>query len=238
MANLLSAKEDAPFPNHVAIIMDGNRRWAEQRGLPSLEGHRNGLENMRSVISYLGAYQVKYVTIFVFSTENWNRPQDEVAGLLQLLEERIEQEALEFHSKGVKLRHLGSLDGLSHRLNLSISKSMEMTKNNTGITLSFAFNYGGRSEILHAVRRLISEGVPHQSIDEKLFSRYLYTDGLPDVDLLIRTGGELRISNFLIWQTAYSEYYFTEVLWPDLDQKEVEKAILAYSQRQRRFGRL
>lgn len=238
VTNLLSAKEDAPFPNHVAIIMDGNRRWAEQHGLPGLEGHRNGLENMRSVISYLDAYQVKYVTIFAFSTENWNRPRDEVAGLLQLLEDRIEHEALGFHSKGVKLRHLGSLDGLSPRLNLSISKAMEMTKNNTGITLSFAFNYGGRSEILHAVRRLITEGVPPQSIDEKLFSRYLYTDGLPDVDLLIRTGGELRISNFLIWQTAYSEYYFTEVLWPDLDQKEVEKAILAYSQRQRRFGRL
>ncbi len=238
MTNLLSAKENAPFPNHVAIIMDGNRRWAEQRGLPGLEGHRNGLENMRSVISYLGAYQVKYVTIFAFSTENWNRPQDEVAGLLQLLEERIEQEALEFHNKGVKLRHLGSLDGLSHHLRLSISKALEMTKNNTGITLSFAFNYGGRSEILHAVRRLISEGTPPQNIDEKLFSRYLYTDGLPDVDLLIRTGGELRISNFLIWQTAYSEYYFTEVLWPDLDQKEVEKALLTYSQRQRRFGRL
>ncbi len=238
MTNLLSAKENAPFPNHVAIIMDGNRRWAEQRGLPGLEGHRNGLENMRSVISYLGEYQVRYVTIFAFSTENWNRPKDEVAGLLRLLEERIEQEAIEFHSKGVKLRHLGSLDGLSHRLNLCISKALEMTKNNTGITLSFAFNYGGRSEILHAVRRLINEGVPPQNIDEKLFSRYLYTDGLPDVDLLIRTGGELRISNFLIWQTAYSEYYFTEVLWPDLDQKEVEKALLTYSQRQRRFGRL
>ena len=159
VTNLSSAKENAPFPNHVAIIMDGNRRWAEQRGLPGLEGHRNGLENMRSVISYLGDYQVKYVTIFAFSTENWNRPRDEVAGLLRLLEERIGQEALEFHGKGVKLRHLGSLDGLSHHLRLSISKALEMTKNNTGITLSFAFNYGGRSEILHAVRRLISEGI-------------------------------------------------------------------------------
>lgn len=236
--NSLGRGDSTSVPNHVAIIMDGNRRWAEQRGLPGLEGHRSGLENMRSVIGYLGDYQVKYVTIFAFSTENWNRPEDEVIGLLCLLEERIDKEALEFHSKGVKLRHLGSLNGLSRRLQQSINRALELTKHNTGMTLSFAFNYGGRSEILHAVRRLISESVPAQNIDEKLFSTYLYTDGLPDVDLLIRTGGELRISNFLIWQTAYSEYYFTEVLWPDFDQKEVEKALLAYSQRQRRFGRL
>jgi undecaprenyl diphosphate synthase len=218
--------------------MDGNRRWAEQRGLPGLEGHRSGLENMRSIIGYLGEYQVKYVSIFAFSTENWSRPRDEVAGLFLLLEERVDQEALEFHRKGVKLRHLGSLDGLSHHLKISINKALELTKNNAGITVSFAFNYGGRSEILHAVRQLISEGIPPEKIDEKLFTKYLYTNGLPDVDLLIRTGGELRISNFLIWQMAYSEYYFTEMLWPDLNRKEVEKALTAYSQRQRRFGRL
>jgi len=233
-----TTEENTSVPNHVAIIMDGNRRWAEQRGLPGLEGHRNGLENMRSVIGYLGQHQVKHVTIYAFSTENWNRPQDEVAGLLRLLKERINKEALEFHSKNVKLRHLGGAEGLSSSLRVSIKKALELTKNNTGVTLSFAFNYGGRSEILHAVRQLISEGVPPEKIDEKLFNSYLYTDGLPDVDLLIRTGGELRISNFLIWQTAYTEYYFTEVLWPDFGQKEVEKALLAYSQRQRRFGRL
>jgi len=233
-----TAEENTSVPNHVAIIMDGNRRWAEQRGFPGLEGHRNGLENMRSVIGHLGQHQVRYVTIYAFSTENWNRPKDEVDGLLRLLEERIDKEALEFHSKNVKLRHLGGLEGLSHSLRVSINKAVELTKNNTGVTLSFAFNYGGRSEILHVVRQLINEGVPPENIDEKLFNSYLYTDGLPDVDLLIRTGGELRISNFLIWQTAYSEYYFTEVLWPDFGQKEVEKALLAYSQRQRRFGRL
>lgn len=231
-------EENTSVPNHVAIIMDGNRRWAEQRGLPGLEGHRNGLENMRSVIGYLGQHQVKYVTIYAFSTENWNRPRDEVEGLLRLLQERIDKEALEFHSKNVKLRHLGGSEGLSPSLRVSINKALELTKNNTGMTLSFAFNYGGRSEILHAVRQLINEGVPPEKIDENLFNSYLYTDGLPDVDLLIRTGGELRISNFLIWQTAYSEYYFTEVLWPDFGQKEIEKALLAYSQRQRRFGRL
>jgi len=233
-----SPKETIHAPQHVAIIMDGNRRWAEVRGLPPLEGHRHGLENMRSVVSYLGDRQVKYVTIFAFSTENWSRPRDEVKGLLRLLEERIEKETQGFHRKGVKLRHLGSLDKLSPSLRRSIKKAVELTKDNTGLTLSFAFNYGGRSEILHAVRQLISEKIPPQDIDEGLFDNYLYTTGLPDVDLLIRTGGELRISNFLIWQMAYSEYYFTEVLWPDLNGKEVDKALLAYSQRQRRFGRL
>jgi undecaprenyl diphosphate synthase len=233
-----SLKETIHAPQHVAIIMDGNRRWAEVRGLPRLEGHRRGLENMRSVISHLGDRQVKYVTIFAFSTENWSRPEDEVEGLLRLLEERIERETQGFHSKGVKLRHLGSLDRLSPSLRRSIKKAVELTKDNTGLTLSFAFNYGGRSEILHAVRQLISEKIPPQDIDEGLFDGYLYTTGLPNVDLLIRTGGELRISNFLIWQMAYSEYYFTDVLWPDFDGKEVDRALLAYSQRQRRFGRL
>lgn len=238
MAASSTIREIARLPNHVAIIMDGNGRWAEQRGLPRLDGHRAGLENMRSVIGYLNQYQVKYVTIFAFSTENWNRPKDEVAGLLRLLEERIDKEALEFHNKAIRLRHLGELDGLSHSLQLAINRAVELTKNNTGMTLGFAFNYGGRVEILNAVRHLIAEGIPPQSIDEKLFNSYLYTAGLPDVDLVIRTGGEVRISNFLIWQVAYSEYYFTKVLWPDFGKKDIDKALLSYSQRQRRFGGL
>jgi len=238
MAASSTIKKITHLPNHVAIIMDGNGRWAEQRGLPRLDGHRAGLENMRSVIGYLNQYQVKYVTIFAFSTENWSRPKDEVAGLLRLLEERIDKEALEFHNKGIRLRHLGELDGLSHSLQLAINRAVELTKNNTGMTLGFAFNYGGRVEILNAVRHLIAEGIPPQSIDEKLFNTYLYTAGLPDVDLVIRTADELRLSNFLIWQSAYSEYYFTSVLWPDFDKKEIEKALLSYSQRERRFGRL
>ena len=231
-----ASTESIPVPNHIAIIMDGNRRWAERRGLPGLEGHQNGLENMRSVITYLGDRQVKYVTIFAFSTENWYRPKDEVVGLLRLLQDKINKEALEFHRQGVKLHHLGRLDGLSPRLQKSIRRALELTKHNTSMTLSFAFNYGGRSEILHAVRQLIADGVPPEKIDEQLFSSYLYTGGLPDVDLLIRTGGELRISNFLIWQMAYSEYYFTDVLWPDFGKDEIEKALKAFSQRQRRFG--
>jgi undecaprenyl diphosphate synthase len=238
MADVLNNGSNTPVPVHVALIMDGNRRWAEQRGLLGLEGHRNGLENMRSVIGHLGNRQVKYISIFAFSTENWNRPKEEVEGLLCLLEERIDQEALAFHHNNVRLRHLGSLRGLSDGLKRSIKKALELTRNNTGLTLSFAFSYGGRSEIVHAARHIVRDGIPLQDINERLFSRYLYTDGLPDVDLIIRTGGELRISNFLIWQSAYSEYYFTEVLWPDLDHSEVDKALLAYSQRKRRFGRL
>jgi len=225
------------LPNHVAIIMDGNGRWAQQRGLLRIEGHRAGVESLHSVIECLND-QIKYVTLYGLSTENWKRPEDEITGLLNLIEEIIDEETVELHKRGVRLCHLGRLDGLSPNLKRAVTRGIELTKNNAGMTLSFAFNYGGRAEILDAVRRLIAEGIPPQNIDEKLFNSYLYTAGLPDVDLVIRTGGELRISNFLMWQAAYSEYYFTDVLWPDFDKKEVEKALLSYSQRQRRFGGL
>ena len=226
------------LPNHVAIIMDGNGRWAQQRGLPRLEGHRAGVESLRSVIECLSEYQIKYVTLYGLSTENWKRPEEEITSLLNLLEEIIDKETVGLHKRGIRIRHLGRLDGLSPPLERAVTRGKELTKNNAGMTLSFAFNYGGRTEILDAVRHLIAEGIPPQKIDEKLFNSYLYTAGLPDVDLVIRAGGEFRISNFLMWQAAYSEYYFTEVLWPDFDRKEVEKALLSYSQRQRRFGGL
>ncbi len=229
-------REIACLPNHVAIVPDGNRRWAEQRGLPPLEGHRAGSENLRAIIEYLNDYHIKYVTVYTFSTENWNRPEDEIRGLFRLSSEVIGKNILRFHKRGIRFRHLGRFEQLSLSLQRAINKAVGLTKDNTGMTLSFAFNYGGRSEILDAVRRLIAEGIPPQSIDERVFSNYLYTAGLPDVDLLIRTGDELRLSNFLMWQTAYSEYYFTDVLWPDFDEKEVDKALLSYSQRQRRFG--
>ena len=238
MAPPSATKKNAQLPNHIAIIMDGNGRWAKQHGLLRLEGHQAGAENIRPVIKCLNQYHIKYVTIYGFSTENWNRPEDEVAGLLRLFEESINNYVSELHENGIKLRHLGRLEELPQGLQLAINKAIELTKNNTGMTLSFALNYGGRFEILDAIRHIIAEGIPIQNIDEGLFNSYLYTAGLPDVDLLIRTGGEFRISNFLIWQAVYSEYYFTEVLWPDFNQKELEKALLAYSQRQRRFGRL
>ena len=231
-------KKISPLPNHIAFIMDGNGRWAEQHGLPRLEGHRAGIESARSVIECLGEYHIGYVTLYSFSTENWQRPEDEVRGLLKILKESIGKETAEFHKRGIRIRHLGRLEELPLHLKLAIKRAVELTKNNTQMTLSFAFNYGSRLEILDAVRSIITEGIPPRDIDDKLFNSYLYTTGLPDVDLVVRTGGDLRISNFLLWQSAYSEYYFTEVLWPDFNTEELEKALVSYSQRQRRFGGL
>ncbi|MBA7645127.1 Ditrans,polycis-undecaprenyl-diphosphate synthase ((2E,6E)-farnesyl-diphosphate specific) [subsurface metagenome] len=224
------------FPNHAAIIMDGNRRWAQQHGLPSLDGHRAGVESMYSTIEYLGNHHLKYLTIYGFSTENWHRDPDEIEGLFHLFIETLNKESPELNKRGVRLRHLGRLNELPPYAQLAINTAVELTKNNTEMTISFAVNYGGSIEIVDAVRQLIDEGIPSQLVDEELFSRYLYTDGLPDIDLLIRTGGELRLSNFLIWQARYSEYYFTEVLWPDFNTEELEKALQVYSERQRRFG--
>ena len=231
-------KKITSLPNHVAFIMDGNGRWAEKHGLPRLEGHRAGIENTHSLISYLDKLHIRYATLYSFSTENWSRPQEEVGGLLTILEESIAKEAIGLHQRGVRLRHLGHLERLPKQLKQAINWALKLTKNNNGMTLNLAFDYGGRLEILDAIRNIITKGISPQDVDEKLFSNYLYTAGLPDVDLVIRTGGELRISNFLLWQSAYSEYYFTEVLWPDFNAKEAEEALIAYSQRQRRFGGL
>lgn len=227
----------ARLPNHIAIIMDGNGRWAEKRGLPRLEGHRAGLEKARSVVKYLNEYHIKYVTLYSFSTENWYRPKDEVGSLLRILEESINKDSQELHETNIRLRHLGRLGKLPPALKWAINRALELTKNNSGMTLSLAFDYGGRLEIVDAARHIVTDGIPAERIDEKLFSRYLYTAGLPDVDLVIRTSGEFRISNFLLWQSAYSEFYFTNVLWPDFDSQEVDKALATYSRRQRRFGR-
>lgn len=237
-ATATTIKKFTRLPTHVAIVPDGNGRWAEKRGLPRLIGHRAGVKNMRSIIEYLNDCQIKYVTLYGFSTENWGRPEEEVDGLFRILEERIDKDVPKLHRKGVRVRHLGRIEELPVWLQKSIKSAEELTKNNTGMTLNLAFNYGGRAEILDAARRLIAEGISLEKIDEKLFSSYLYTAGLPDVDLLIRTGDELRLSNFLIWQTAYSEYHFTQVLWPDFTKEDIDKALLAYSRRERRFGAL
>jgi undecaprenyl diphosphate synthase len=238
MMTAVSANKKPPFPTHIAIIMDGNGRWAQKRGLPRLEGHQAGVENLRSVIKYFRKLKLKYLTLYGFSTENWKRPKDEIDGLLNLLQEAIDKETLELHKNGIRIRHLGRRDRLSAGLQRAIAKAVELTKANKGMTVSFAFDYGGRAEIIDAVRKIVNEGISPKKINEQLFDNYLYTAGLPEVDLVIRTAGELRISNFLIWQTAYSEYYSTEVFWPDFDSKEIDKALLAYSQRQRRFGAL
>ena len=231
-------KKIARLPSHIAIIMDGNGRWAETRGRSRLEGHRAGLEKTLSVTRCLNDYGIKYVTLYSFSTENWSRPRKEIDGLFRLLEESINREAQGLHEANIKLRHIGRLDKLSPPLVEAITGAIELTRDNSGMTLSLAFGYGSRLEIVDTVRRIVADGIPPREIDEGLFNRYLYTAGLPDVDLVIRTGGEYRISNFLLWQSAYSEYYFTGVFWPDFDSKEVEKALISYSQRQRRFGGL
>jgi undecaprenyl diphosphate synthase len=241
---LNTGKKSAPvvkienLPAHVAIVPDGNGRWAKKHGLPRLEGHHAGAENMRRMVAYLNAYPVKYLTLYGFSTENWSRPDDEVSGLFRLLDRFINKYVKEIHREGIKLRHIGRMSELPEWLQRTINQAIELTKDNTRMTLNVAFNYGGRMEIVEATRRIVADGVPSNKVDEKLFNDYLYTAGLPDVDLVIRTADERRLSNFLIWQTAYSEYYFTSVLWPDFDKAELEKALLAYSQRRRRFGGL
>jgi len=225
-----------PIPNHVAIIMDGNGRWARQRGLPHLAGHRAGTENIRQVIECFAEYEVRYLTLFAFSTENWSRPQDEVQGLMSILEEVIERETQNLHNEGTKLVHLGRLERLSQELQQAVRHAIELTKDNARMTLSIAFNYGGRAEIVDAVKRILRDGLSPESVTETLLGSYLYTASLPDPDLIIRTAGEMRMSNFLLWQAAYSEYYFTPTLWPDFDREDIEKALIAYSQRERRFG--
>ncbi len=238
MKSASAVKKIKRLPMHVAIVPDGNGRWAERQGLPRLKGHRAGVQNMRAIIEYLDDYGIKYVTLYGFSSENWARPKEEVSGLFRILKERIEKDVPKLHERGVKVRHLGRLRQLPDWLQKAVNGAMELTKNNKGLVLSLAFNYGGKVEIVDAVRRIVAEGIPPEKIDERLLSNYLYTTGLPDVDLLIRTGDELRLSNFLIWQTAYSEYYFTDVLWPDFSKEDIDKALVAYSQRERRFGAL
>ena len=230
-------KGKTPFPSHIAIIMDGNRRWAEQHGLPKSAGHRAGVESLRTTIEYLGKREIPFLTLFSFSTENWKRSEEEVQGLLMLLEQVLGKETGELHKRDVQIRHLGRLEGLPPNVREVIKRSNELTQDNSRMVVSFAFNYGGRGEILDAVKRIVEDKIPISAIDERVFSERLYTSGLPDIDLLIRTGGETRLSNFLIWQTVYSEIYFTDVLWPDFNVEELDKALNFYSQKQRRFGK-
>lgn len=226
------------LPTHLALVPDGNGRWAERNGLPRLAGHHAGIENMYRMLQFINEYPIKYLTLYGFSTENWGRPEVEVEGLFELVEQFIDNHIQEIHEHNIQFHHLGRLNELPPGLQQAVNRAIQLTKNNTGMILSAAFNYGGRTEIIDAVRLLITKRVEPQKIDEKSFESYLYTAGLPNVDLLIRTGDELRLSNFLIWQTAYSEYYFTKVLWPDFSKKDLDKALLSYSRRKRRFGRL
>ena len=226
------------IPSHVAIIMDGNGRWARQRGLSRSDGHQAGTENIRRVLRRFADHDVKYVTLFAFSTENWDRPDEEVWTLMKLLGDSIRNETQPLHEEGVRIKHIGRLDGLPPELQEAIRQSVELTRTNKRMTLNVAFNYGGRAEIINAIHSIVTEKLEPTEITEEVFDRYLYTSGLPDVDLIIRTAGEMRLSNFLLWQAYYAEYYSTAVFWPDFDEHEVTRALEAYSQRQRRYGKV
>ncbi|HEX9116827.1 MAG TPA: isoprenyl transferase [Anaerolineae bacterium] len=242
MAKELSLQERFPkvtqVPAHIAIIMDGNGRWANARGWPRLAGHKAGTDNIRGVLRAAADFGVKALTIYAFSTENWQRPLDEVNGLMRLLGEVIQRDLDDLHANNVQIRHSGRLEGINPRLQQQIKQAVEKTRNNTRIVLNVALNYGGRAEIVDAVQRIMAEGYAPTDVTEDLIGRHLYTADLPDPDLIIRTGGEYRTSNFLIWQAAYAEYYATGTFWPDFNEVELAKALEAYSQRQRRFGKV
>lgn len=225
-------------PRHVAIIMDGNGRWAISRGLPRMAGHRAGTENLRRIIEACIEFGIDYLTIYAFSTENWGRPSEEVAGLMHILEDVIDRELQELHDQGVQLRHIGRLDRLDPHLREKVLHAVDFTRQNTRLVLNVAFNYGGRDEIVCAIQRMIRDGVKEEDVTDELVSRYLFTAGVPDPDLIIRTSGELRGSNFLIWQGAYCEWYFTPTYWPDFDKEQLRLALKEFSHRERRYGRI
>lgn len=226
------------LPSHVAIIMDGNGRWAAKRGLPRVAGHQAGTENLRKVIRACVEFGVKYMTIYAFSTENWGRPKEEVDGLMHILADVIDRELDELHREGVQLRHLGHLDTLPKKLREKVQNAIEITRNNDRLILCLAFNYGGRDEIVCAFREIIADGITPEEITPEIVSQHLFTAGIPDPDLIIRTSGEMRVSNFLLWQGAYSEWYVTPTLWPDFDREEFYQALADYSHRDRRYGRV
>ena len=226
------------IPRHVAIIMDGNGRWAKQRGLPRVAGHRAGTENLRAIIRASAEFGIKYLTLYAFSTENWSRPRTEIDGLMRILSDVIDREMADLHKEGARLVHIGHLDGLSNTLQEKVRRAIEMTKDNQRITIVLAFNYGGRDEIIHAIKKMLRDSIDPESVDVDLVSQYMFTKDLPDPDLVVRTSGEHRTSNFLTWQTVYSEWYFTPVYWPDFNKEELRKALEDYNARNRRFGGL
>jgi undecaprenyl diphosphate synthase len=224
------------IPTHIAIIMDGNGRWALEKGLPRLSGHRAGTENLREVIESCAEFGIKYLTIYAFSTENWKRPKEEIQGLMRIFKNMLDRELQNLHENGVQLRHIGSLDRIDKGLQKRVKEAIKLTKDNQTLILNVAFNYGGRDEILQAVKKIINNGHSSEDLDAEEFSKYLYTADSPDPDLIIRTSGEFRCSNFMIWQGAYAEWYFTPTYWPDFNREELLKALIAFDQRDRRYG--
>jgi len=222
---------------HIAIIMDGNRRWAKERYLPSMMGHKKGVDALKKTVKACDDFGVKYLTLYAFSTENWNRKPEEVSFLMELLATTLKNELKELNENNVKINYIGNLKELNSNLQEILKHSKEVTKNNDGVVMSVAINYGSRDEIVQAVKEIIKEGISEKEINEELISNHLYTNNIPDPDLLIRTSGEKRISNYLLWQIAYSEIYITDTFWPDFDKDELQKAIEEFARRQRRWGK-
>src|SRR5437763_471332 len=225
---VLTESTPQTVPAHIAIIMDGNGRWAQRRHLPRLMGHRAGVRNIHRIVRACVDLGVKTLTVYAFSTENWGRPLDEVNGLMALFADASERETRALHRNGVRVRHVGTMEGVPAHLERAICRAVELTRDNSTLTLNVAFNYGGRAEIVNAIRRIVDTGVPSHEIDEGMISRYLYTADLPDPDLVVRTAGEMRLSNFLLWQSAYSEYYSTPKYWPDFSEEDLQEAVRAY----------
>ncbi len=238
LGDLISPISGGRVPRHVAIIMDGNGRWATQRGLPRAAGHRAGTENIRRIIERFGDHGVQYLTIYAFSTENWSRPQTEVQALIRLLSRFIKRELDNFRKNNVRLRLLGHLESLPAALQRQVSEAIDLTAANTALNLNICFSYGGRDDVVVAVRRLIEEGVPAEDVSEDAIAARLYTGGMPDPDLVIRTAGDQRVSNFMLWQCAYSELYFTDTYWPDFGREDIDIALAEYGRRKRKFGGL
>jgi undecaprenyl diphosphate synthase len=232
------SKATGPLPQHIAIIMDGNGRWAEKHKLPRIEGHKKGALAARAIIEACMELRIPYLTLFIFSTENWNRPQKEVNALFQLIDDNLEDGKSIAMEMGVKILHIGKMDGIPQKLQYKINDVLKATRDNRNLNLIMAFNYGGRDEIVNATREIVAAKLNPEEIDEALFNNHLYTVTIPDPDLVIRTAGEMRLSNFLLWQTAYSEIYFSKALWPDFNKGELVKAIDTYRKRERRFGTL
>ena len=226
------------IPTHVGLIMDGNGRWATQRGLPRLAGHKAGVENVKPTVLAAKKFGIKYLTFYAFSTENWKRPQDEVSGIMNLLSIFIDREVNNLHKEGVRILHIGRRERLDQSLREKIEGAIELTKNNTAITVQMGLDYGGRDEITQAERKIVASGVSPEQVNEELISQNLYTAGIPDPDLIIRTSGEMRTSNFLIWQSAYAEWIFPETYRPDFTEEVFWQMLVEYSRRDRRFGGL
>jgi len=238
LGDLISPISGGRVPRHVAIIMDGNGRWATQRGLPRAAGHRAGTENIRRIIERFGDHGIQYLTLYAFSTENWNRPQPEVQTLIRLLSRFLKRELENFKKNNIRLRLLGHAETLPDWLQKQIEDAVEQTRDNTHMTVNICFSYGGRDDIVGAVRKIMQEGLSWESVDEDVVSAHLFTGGNPDPDLIIRTAGDMRISNFLLWQAAYSEFYFTDTYWPDFGREDIDIALAEYGRRKRKFGGL